>query len=413
MHLSIEQFENIFLPLVRTLRTVRRSFTATAVMLACVAPEMDEVDFVESYTICGADNGPESEYEIPIPGESVDAMPIEGLSRAQMRRLSAKYNASSIVDLSALGDGTTISRRTLMDLGARFPGALAIVLPQSALDALNTTTPCADDDDENDASTVWLGAAEKDGAPARKKKPSSRRTSLYGQIEEAAWDKVVATVTFAVEEEPEEEPEESSDGPLTAKALAAFAVAHPKTLVYVPLLLGSTAATVVALDGYARSLVGQSGVLDLGRPTRIAAAAAQRIHADGKHAFEVEMTCHIRSDPMTTASNDHTHSSRRTSRRAHRRARRRARRFGRLRSPRRVVCECWCLCVCVCVCVFVCVYVRVNVASRFCAVRQELAVPNHRSQATARASTGRDCALLPGAARALPPAAAPRRLWIR
>ena len=281
-----------------------------SVMLACFAPEtsgVDDGDFGAQIPIlgdlclvpemCAADNGPESEYKIPILGEPVYEMPIKSLSKAQVHMLTEYFIESRIVDLSALDDDTQISHRMLMDLGARFPDALAFVLPQSALDALNPTTPCADDEGELDAPTAWWGSAEEDdfakpANPTAKKKPSSPPTSPYGQIEETGWDKAIAVVTFAPEEK-DEEPEDLSNDPLTANALAAFAVAHPKTLIYVPLLLGSTAATVVALYRFA-----ESGVLDLGKPVRDAHFAAHRIHADGKHAFEVEMMCHIRMPPL-------------------------------------------------------------------------------------------------------------------
>ena len=76
----------------------------------------------------GNDLGPELTYRAPI----------DALTPLELEIITASYIGSRVVDLNKVG--SKFGDRTLMDLGLRFPSALAFILPASAADAQAATT---------------------------------------------------------------------------------------------------------------------------------------------------------------------------------------------------------------------------------------------------------------------------------
>ena len=77
---------------------------------------------------CSGDVGPELTYRAPI----------DALTSLELEIITASYIGSRVVDLNKVG--SKFGDRTLMDLGLRFPSALAFILPASAADAQAATT---------------------------------------------------------------------------------------------------------------------------------------------------------------------------------------------------------------------------------------------------------------------------------
>ena len=154
----------------------------------------------------GNDLGPELTYRAPI----------DALTPLELEIITASYIGSRVVDLNKVG--SKFGDRTLMDLGLRFPSAIAFILPAGAADA-------------QAATTAPKSRSPGDGAP---------------KLQDSG-GKVVSVVTFSSPDDDDEPPE----GELSSSAIASFSAAHPRTLIYLPLLFGADATALMdAIDGY-------------------------------------------------------------------------------------------------------------------------------------------------------------------